>query len=109
MVAPTERHGVARRWSLWFEEYPVLLSPVWTETAFGVEFDVASYEGSVHTLELMLPVMHANLVGLPSAVVPAGLSDGLPVGVQVVGTKYSDLRCLAVAQRIEERRACSAD
>lgn len=103
-VALTDQNGVARRWSEWFVEHQVLLCPVWTQPAFPVDFDVASFEGSVATLELMRPVMPANLLGLPAAVTPAGLhQDGVPVGVQVMGAKYTDLRCLAVAEQIESR------
>jgi len=44
-----------------------------------------------------------DLAGTPAAVVPAGMADGLPVGVQVMGGKYTELRCLAVAEAIEQR------
>ena len=43
----------------------------------------------------------ANVLGLPAAVVPGGCADGLPVGVQVIGDRYTDLRCLTVAEEIE--------
>ena len=102
-VAHTARHGLARRWSLWYQEYPVLLSPVWTQPAFPLDYDIASAEGAMGTLELMRPVLPANLLGTPAAVVPAGMADGLPVGVQVMGNKYTELRCLAVAEAIEQR------
>jgi amidase len=102
-VAHTARHGLARRWSLWYQEYPVLLSPVWTQPAFPLDFDIASAEGAMGTFELMRPVLPANLLGTPAAVVPAGMADGLPVGVQVMGNKYTELRCLAVAEAIEQR------
>ena len=102
-MAHTARHGLARRWSLWYQEYPVLLSPVWTQPAFPLDFDIASLEGAIATLELMRPVLPANLLGTPAAVVPAGMADGLPVGVQVMGGKYTELRCLAVAEAIEQR------
>lgn len=101
--AHTARHGLARRWSLWYEDYPLLLSPVWTQPAFPLDYDIESFEGAVGTLELMRPVLPANLLGTPAAVVPAGMADGLPVGVQVMGNKYTDLRCLAVAGIIEQR------
>ena len=45
----------------------------------------------------------ANLLGTPAAVVAAGMADGLPVGVQIMGGKYTELRCLAVAEAIEQR------
>jgi amidase len=102
-MAHTARHGLARRWSLWYQEYPVLLSPVWTQPAFPLGFDIASMDNAVATLELMRPVLPANLLGTPAAVVPAGMTEGLPVGVQVMGGRYTDLRCLAVAEAIEQR------
>jgi amidase len=102
-TAHTARYGLARRWSLWYEEFPVLLSPVWTQPAFPLDFDIASLDNAIATLELMRPVLPANLLGTPAAVIPAGIADGLPVGVQVMGGKYTELRCLAVAEAIEQR------
>jgi amidase len=102
-MAHTARHGLARRWSLWYQEYPVLLSPVWSQPAFPLDFDLAGPDGAAATLELMRPVLPANLLGTPAAVVPAGMADGLPVGVQVMGGKYTELRCLGVAEAIEHR------
>ena len=34
----------------------------------------------------------------PSVVTPAGMADELPVGVQVMGARFTDLRCLALAE-----------
>ena len=102
-IAHAARHGLARRWSLWYQEYPVLLSPVWSQPAFPLDFDIASLDSAIATLELMRPVLPANLLGTPAAVVPAGMADGLPVGVQVMGGRYTELRCLAVAEAIEQR------
>jgi amidase len=102
-MAHTARNGLARRWGVWYQEYPVLLSPVWSQPAFPLDFDIASLDGAIATLELIRPVLSANLLGTPAVVVPAGLADGLPVGVQIMGGKYTDLRCLAVAQAIEQR------
>ena len=102
-TAHTARHGLARRWSMWYQEYPVLLCPVWSQPAFPLDFDIASLDNAIATLELMRPVLPANLLGTPAAVVPAGMTEGLPVGVQVMGGKYTELRCLAVAEAIERR------
>jgi amidase len=102
-TAHTARHGLARRWSLWYEEHPVLLSPVWSQPAFPLGFDVSSLAGAIATYELMRPVLPASLLGTPAAVVPAGIAGGLPVGVQVMGGKYTELRCLAIAEAIEQR------
>ena len=46
-----------------------------------------------------LPV---NLAGLPGISVPCGFSDGLPVGLQVVGPRFGDARVLRVARAYEQ-------
>jgi amidase len=53
-------------------------------------------------LEVFRPVLAANFLSLPAAVVPAGMADGLPVGVQVIGDRFTDLRCLGIAEQIEQ-------
>jgi amidase len=52
-------------------------------------------------MELLRPVMPANLLGLPAAAVPAGTAAGLPAGVQVIGERFQELACLEAAETIE--------
>jgi amidase len=96
-----ERHAVARDWSGFFESWDVLLSPTWTQPPFANGADVASFDAALATLELMRPVLPANLLGLPAAVVPAGVVDGLPVGAQLTGNRFADLVVLAAAEAVE--------
>lgn len=97
----TQRDGLARKWSMWFEEYQVVVLPTWSQPAFVADYDIATLEGSVGTLELMRPILPGNLLGLPCVVTPGGMADNLPVGVQVMGGRYTDLRCLSIAEQIE--------
>jgi amidase len=53
----------------------------------------------------MRMVVAINALGLPSAVVPVGVRDGLPQAVQVIGAPFDEMRCLAVAEAIEQRVA----
>lgn len=49
------------------------------------------------------PLVIFNLTGQPALVVPAGLDhDGLPIGVQIAGPRWSEMRLLAIARAHEE-------
>lgn len=97
----TQRDALARKWSQWFDEYQAVVLPTWSQPAFVADYDIATVEGSVGTLELMRPILPGNLLGLPCVVTPGGMADNLPVGVQVMGGRYTDLRCLSLAEQIE--------
>ncbi len=99
------RDGIGRDWSLFMSEHPLVLSPTWTTLPFAHGFDIAGPESAAAVLELMRPVVPANLLGLPSACVPAGLdaASGLPVGVLLTGRRMRDDQCLDAAEAVEAR------
>jgi aspartyl-tRNA(Asn)/glutamyl-tRNA(Gln) amidotransferase subunit A len=43
-----------------------------------------------------------NLAGLPAISVPAGLSDGLPVGIQLMGDHFTEGLLLRASRVVEE-------
>ena len=100
-----ERDGIARAWSTFMADWPLLLSPTWTQLPFEHGFDSATPAGTAATKELMRPVVPANLLGLPSACVPAGLDEatGLPIGVLITGRRLREDLCLEAAEAIEAR------
>jgi amidase len=96
------RDGVGRAWSMFMAEHPLVLSPTWTQLPFEVGYDVAN---PAAVMDMVRPVTPANLLGLPSACVPAGrdAATGLPIGVLVTGRRLRDDLCLDAAEVIEAR------
>ncbi|MEO0493186.1 MAG: amidase [Actinomycetota bacterium] len=96
------RHSLTRAWAAFFAEWDVMVSPTWAQLPFthGADAEAEGLDDSVLRTHAR-PVLPANALGLPSAAVPAGLVDGLPVGVLVNGPAWSELLCLEVAELIE--------
>jgi amidase len=94
------RFGIMRAWSEFFGEYDVVITPTWAKRAFPHGADLSAEFGD-QLLETFRPVLPANLLGLPAAVVPGGVAAGMPVGVQVIGDRFSDLVVLHAAEQIE--------
>lgn len=95
----SERHRLMREWSAFFDQHPIVVSPTWAMPAFPHRADLSDAEGLLR--DTLRPVTPVNFLGLPAAVVPHGSADGLPVGIQVIGDRFTDLRCLDVAAQIE--------
>ena len=102
MLAFGERNAVDREWHEFLTEYDVLLMPTWTQPPFELGADIVSVEDAQGVLEQLRAALPANLLGLPSAIVPVGMAGGLPVGAQLVGRRFADLTTLAAAEVLEQ-------
>jgi aspartyl-tRNA(Asn)/glutamyl-tRNA(Gln) amidotransferase subunit A len=70
------------------------------EVAFGQDRSLPEYGPSLAWSPFTYPF---NLTGEPAITVPAGLaSDGLPVGLQIVGPRFSEGLVLRAAAAFEE-------
>jgi amidase len=100
-----QRDAIAREWSMFMAETPLVLSPCWTDLPFEHGFDAATPANAPRTLEIMRPVVPANLLGLPSACTPAGRDKetGLPIGVLLTGPRMREDLCLDAAEAVEAR------
>ncbi|MCP5027054.1 MAG: indole acetimide hydrolase [Actinomycetia bacterium] len=96
-----QRQSLMRDWAVFYTEWDVVLTPTWTHLPFLHGADVQSPEAVEQTLLAARPVMPANVLGFPSAAVPVGVVDGLPVGALVNGPQWGEMKCLEVAEMIE--------
>ena len=62
-----ERGAIGRAWNAFLLEHPLILSPIWTQPPFPHGWDVENEAQAHATLDLLRPVMPANLLGLPAA------------------------------------------
>jgi amidase len=103
MRALAERTRHVREWMLFMERYTLVVGPVSTEPPLAVGFDVADAETTARLLRAQRLLVAVNLLGLPAVAVPCGLTDGVPLGVQVIGSRYREDLCLDAAEVIEAR------
>jgi aspartyl-tRNA(Asn)/glutamyl-tRNA(Gln) amidotransferase subunit A len=84
--------------AVWAAGFDAICAPASPTVAFpmGAKMNdpVAMYLSDACTL----PV---NMAGLPGMSIPAGLSDGLPVGLQIIGAPWSELSMLRLARAYE--------
>ena len=82
-----------------FKQCDVIMGPTAPSTAFkaGEKADdpVAMYLQDVYTIA-------TNLAGLPGMSIPAGFSNGLPVGLQLMGNYFDEARMLDVAHAYQQ-------
>lgn len=95
------RYRVEKAWRGFMTTYPLVVGPVWTQPPFEHGFDILDIDSAMKVVELFRFVMPANLMGLPAACVATGVANGLPTGVQVMGTLFRDDLCLDAAEAIE--------
>ena len=92
------RQLIANDFARAFADVDVIAGPTTPSVAFarGAKSDdpVAMYLNDLYTVS-------ANLVGLPALSVPCGFSDGLPVGLQLIGRAFDEARLLNVAHRYQ--------
>jgi amidase len=63
--------------------------------------DAGREEKLARSLEMIANTAPFDVTGHPATSVPAGLSDGLPVGLMIVGRHLADGTCLRVARAFE--------
>ena len=100
------RDRFVRVWEAFFGHYDALICPVQMTTAFehrerGVPVPV---DGVDQPYELLPDYCRGfNLTGHPVVTIPIGRdTDGLPIGIQIVGARWSEARILGIAKAIAE-------
>jgi amidase len=103
MRALAERTRHVRDWMLFLERYALVVGPVSTEPPFEVGFDTTTAQRASDAARAQRLLVAVNLLGLPAVAVPVGRAGDVPLGVQVIGSRYREDLCLNAAEVIEAR------
>ena len=93
------RTVIAQELAAAFERFDVLVSPTSPTVAFRIgekaENPLAMYLSDVLTIP-------PNMAGLPGLSIPCGLSEGLPVGLQLIGPQFSENLLFRAGHALEQ-------
>lgn len=105
-LAEQKQAALYQRMVAFLDEYNYLLCPVNQVPPFDVEIDYPTEIDGVQMsnyIEWMQSAYFISATGLPSISVPAGFTtDGLPVGLQIVGRPRDDMGVLQLAHAFEQ-------
>jgi len=97
-TAQRARTLIRREFDQAFADVDVIATPASPTVAFPIG-DRIDDPWAMYACDLFtVPV---NLAGLPGISLPSGLSEGLPVGFQLIGPAFSENRLLAAAHALE--------
>ncbi len=97
--AQTVRTKLINEFNDVFQQYDFLIGPVAPTTAFKIG-ENANDPLQMYLADVM--TVGPSLAGIPAISVPAGTSNGLPVGLQIMGPQRDDRALLGVAKAAEE-------
>ena len=90
MLGVAERTRMTRQWSVFLSQHPLVLTPFLMRPTFPWDYDARGFEQTKDLFDSAIYSFGINYLGLPAGVVPVGLVDGLPAGVQIVGPRFRE-------------------
>jgi aspartyl-tRNA(Asn)/glutamyl-tRNA(Gln) amidotransferase subunit A len=82
-----------------FKKVDVIMGPTTPTTAFKIgektDDPVSMYLSDIYTIAV-------NLAGLPGMSIPAGFTNNLPVGLQLIGNYFDEARLLNIAHQFQK-------
>jgi len=108
LSADFARQGLKQQWRALFREFDVVICPPAATPAFRHDHSSPQEARTMAVGDKEFPYLYqllwaelATSCGLPATVIPIGIADGLPSGVQIIGAEFEDLTPLAFARGVE--------
>tara|TARA_R110001606_G_scaffold360158_16_gene513065 strand:+ start:8240 stop:9649 length:1410 start_codon:yes stop_codon:yes gene_type:complete len=109
LAAVNERMALSERMAVFHQKYDLLITPTLPITAFDTNREVPPDWPNTRWPTWTPFTYPFNLTGQPALSVPLGLaSNGLPMGLQIVGRRFEDERVLQAGHLFELERPFAA-
>ena len=96
-----ERARLLRKWQLFLEDWPLVLTAVsWVKPMID-DLDVSGEIDGDYFYRVTAPYMGTPTIGLPGLTVPVNTVPGRPMGVQLLATRFGDRRLLEAGAVLE--------
>ena len=102
MQGVADRTGIIRPWSIFLDEYPLVLTPFFMSPTYDYDYD-ETFDGAKDIFESMIYSYGVNYMGLPAGNIPTGLINDRPSGVQIVGRRFREDLILDAMEVVEGR------
>src|SRR3984957_1797611 len=105
-----KRHRMRLAWDAFFKDHDLMICPISVAAAFPHDQKGLRHLRTIVVNNKKVPVVdqifwagYSGVTPLPSTAVPIGqTTDGLPIGVQIVGPQYGDYSTIAFAKLLEK-------
>ena len=104
-----KRTFYAREWAKCLAEYPLFLTPFRPDPPFAAGRDAEGWDGVKEVLGSALYSFSMNYIGQPAGNIAAGMDNGLPMNVQIVGRRWREDLILDACEAIETRVGVMAE
>jgi len=103
LEALADRDRLLRLWQLFLDERPLILTHTSAELPFKVGRDLIDAPTTAQLMKAQSTQLAVPVLGLPAVSVPTGAVGRVPLGVQLIATRYREDLCLDAAEAIERR------
>ena len=91
-----------RAWNVFLDAHPLVLTPFLMRPTYPWNYDAQGFAQTKDIFDAAIYSYGINYLGLPAGVVPVGMVEDLPAGVQLVGRRFREDVILDAMEAIEQ-------
>jgi amidase len=99
--ALAQRELLLHRWQLFLQDNPLIVLPISAALAYPQDQDLIDGATAGKMIAEQAPLLELAMLGLPCVAVPAGLHNGVPLGVQIVAGRLREDLALDAGEVVE--------